>query len=208
MDKTFKKEWKEYLKNDEKQQYITNWEKLSTRFWSDILLSFFKNWREHLGEIKNIRKEKSFSISFHEKIYRPLLEEKSLSYIKNKTKKPLMWLYSKYLHFLNIYEIKKQEEIWKLMEEVEEMEQESEIIRQEWMLPIRKYEEDILSIDLECNILPPWHIPDLKNLPPEEKIWNTIKTDKKIDKKTDEKTDTRGYKIIEGKGWQLKIDFD
>ena len=99
------KEWESYLESDEKVHYKNKWNKLSKRFWKDILDNF-ENWRTYLKKQYEFRKwdKDLFKLSYKSFVRNPLLEKNNLSYIKFETSKSLMQLYSKYIGFMRKYE--------------------------------------------------------------------------------------------------------
>lgn len=206
MDNNFKKEFEEYLNNHEKQHYIKNWKKLSERFWKDLLLTLFENWKEYLKKTYSSWDKERFLISFKWWVHYPLLEKANLSFVKKNTYNSLMSLYSIYLNVSKQYEKKEEQirdEIWKETQE-EKMrnknktsEETPEVIKTPWMRDIRGYEKDIFSISKDWDIWLPWE------LPKEIEENNILDFNANL-----EKENNKGYKVIEEENGQLKIDFD
>ncbi len=213
------KEWESYLEKDEKVHYKNKWNKLSKRFWKDILDNF-ENWRTYLKKQYEFRKwdKDLFKLSYKSFVRNTLLEKNNLSYIRFETSKSLMQLYSKYIGFMRKYEEDILENEEKIANEIQaEIEQEKmekifnnnqlqinttleeeveKIIEEPWMRPIRDYEEGILQIDKEWNVLPP----DTK---PSNYFNDKSYTHKNyINKKN------KWYNISTEEDWQLRIEFD
>ncbi|HRU49917.1 MAG TPA: hypothetical protein P5155_00265 [Candidatus Absconditabacterales bacterium] len=213
------KEWESYLEKDEKVHYKNKWNKLSKRFGKDILDNF-ENGRTYLKKQYEFRKgdKDLFKLSYKSFVRNTLLEKNNLSYIRFETSKSLMQLYSKYIGFMRKYEEDILENEEKIANEIQaEIEQEKmekifnnnqlqinttleeeveKIIEEPGMRPIRDYEEGILQIDKEGNVLPP----DTK---PSNYFNDKSYTHKNyINKKN------KGYNISTEEDGQLRIEFD
>jgi len=209
------KEWESYLESDEKVHYKNKWNKLSKRFWKDILDNF-ENWRTYLKKQYEFRKwdKDLFKLSYKSFVRNPLLEKNNLSYIKFETSKSLMQLYSKYIGFMRKYEENEEKIANEIQAEIEQekmekifnnnqsqinttLEEEVEkIIEEPWMRPIRAEEASYLSINEFWDILPP----DTK---PSNYFNDKSYTNKNyINKKN------KWYNISTEEDWQLRIEFD
>ena len=173
-NKDLMKEWESYLESDEKVHYKNKWNKLSKRFWKDILDNF-ENWRTYLKKQYDFRKwdKDLFKLSYKSFVRNPLLEKNNLSYIKFETSKSLMQLYSKYIGFMRKYEENEEKIANEIQAEIEQekmekifnnnqsqinttLEEEVEkVIEEPWMRPIRAEEASYLSINEFWDILPP-----------------------------------------------------
>ncbi len=214
-NKDLMKEWESYLESDEKVHYKNKWNKLSKRFWKDILDNF-ENWRTYLKKQYEFRKwdKDLFKLSYKSFVRNPLLEKNNLSYIKFETSKSLMQLYSKYIGFMRKYEENEEKIANEIQAEIEQekmekifnnnqsqinttLEEEVEkIIEEPWMRPIRAEEASYLSINEFWDILPP----DTK---PSNYFNDKSYTNKNyINKKN------KWYNISTEEDWQLRIEFD
>jgi len=214
-NKDLMKEWELYLESDKKVHYKNKWNKLSKRFWKDILDNF-ENWRTYLKKQYEFRKwdKDLFKLSYKSFVRNPLLEKNNLSYIKFETSKSLMQLYSKYIGFMRKYEENEEKIANEIQAEIEQekmekifnnnqsqinttLEEEVEkIIEEPWMRPIRAEEASYLSINEFWDILPP----DTK---PSNYFNDKSYTNKNyINKKN------KWYNISTEEDWQLRIEFD
>lgn len=214
-NKDLMKEWESYLESDEKVHYKNKWNKLSKRFWKDILDNF-ENWRTYLKKQYEFRKwdKDLFKLSYKSFVRNPLLEKNNLSYIKFETSKSLMQLYSKYIGFMRKYEENEEKIANEIQAEIEQekmekifnnnqsqinttLEEEVEkVIEEPWMRPIRAEEASYLSINEFWDILPP----DTK---PSNYFNDKSYTNKNyINKKN------KWYNISTEEDWQLRIEFD